>query len=107
MAQGITARATGHEQWQGGAGLWLAATGHEQWQRGAGLWLTEEERFWQTCVDLCLQAHFYNKECYPFLPRTEHERQAFEEFYSNPANVPEKTVPRRGPGRTPAPGVFC
>ena len=58
--------------------------------------LTEEERFWQKCVDLCLQEHFYNKDCYPFLPRTEHERQAFEEFYSNPANVPEKTVPRRG-----------
>ena len=69
--------------------------------------LTEEERFWQKCVDLCLQEHFYNKDCYPFLPRTEHERQAFEEFYSNPANVPEKTVPRRGRGRTPPPGVFC
>ena len=68
--------------------------------------LTEEERFWKKCVDLCLQEHFYNKECYPFLPRTEHERQAFEEFYSNPANVPEKTVPRRGRGRTPPPGIF-
>ena len=63
--------------------------------------VAEAESYWEKCVDLCVQEHFFNKDCYPMLPRTEHERQAFEEFYSNPANVPEKTVQPPGRGRTP------
>ena len=48
-----------------------------------------------------MQEHFYNKDLYPYLPRTKHEREVFEVYYSKEENVPEKIVPRRGRGRTP------